>query len=261
MEQTWNSESYAKNARFVSDLGMPVVEWLNPRTGERILDLGCGDGALTKKLREFGCEVIGVDSSPDFVETAKLLGLDARLLDGHHLDFSNEFDAVFTNAALHWMKQPDQVIDGVWRSLKPGGRFVGEFGGDGNVTTITAALHTSLKKRGIVPDAINPWYFPTIKEYQSGLEARGFQVNEIVLIPRPTALPTDIRGWLSTFANPLITAIAPSEREAFLEEVIALLEPALCDASGQWFADYVRLRFSASKSLNSNFRSSKERCE
>lgn len=250
MAQTWDAKSYAKNARFVSDLGMPVVEWLNPKAGEKILDLGCGDGALTVKLQEFGCEVVGVDSSPDFIQSAKSLGLDARLLDGHHLHFNGEFDAVFSNAALHWMNQPDQVIEGVWQSLKPGGRFVGEFGGHGNVAKITTALHTAFKKRGIDPDPINPWYFPTVEDYQSRLEARGFRVNEIVLIPRPTPLPTEIRGWLSTFANPFTAAIATSERDAFLEEVIALLKPDLCDA-GQWFADYIRLRFSASKPFNS----------
>jgi trans-aconitate methyltransferase len=250
MAQTWNSETYAKHARFVSDLGMPVVEWLNPKAGERILDLGCGDGALTVKLQEFGCEVIGVDSSPDFIHSAQSLGLDARLLDGHHLPFKNEFDAVFSNAALHWMKQPDQVIEGVWQSLKPGGRFIGEFGGEGNVSTIKAALHTALRRRNLDPDSINPWYFPTVEEYQSRLETQGFRVNEIVLIPRPTALPTDIRGWLITFANPFMTAITLSERDVFLDEVIALLEPALCDASGHWVADYVRLRFSATKPLD-----------
>lgn len=251
MKQTWNAKTYAENARFVSNLGLPVVEWLDPKAGERILDLGCGDGALTVKLHAFGCEVIGVDSSPDFIHAARSLGVDARLLDGHQLQFDREFDAVFSNAALHWMKQPDRVIDGVWQALKPGGRFVGEFGGNGNVATITTALHTVLKQRGIDPDPINPWYFPTVEEYQSQLEARGFSVNEIVLFPRPTALPTDIRGWLSTFANPFTTTIATSERDALLEEVIARLEPALCDASGQWFADYVRLRFLARKPLNS----------
>ncbi|WP_017305739.1 class I SAM-dependent methyltransferase [Spirulina subsalsa] len=251
MTQSWDSKSYAKNARFVSDLGMPVIEWLNPKPGERILDLGCGDGALTVKLQEFGCEVIGVDSSPDFVHSAKSLGLDARLLDGHNLHFNSEFDAVFSNAALHWMTQPDRVIEGVWQSLKSGGRFVGEFGGHGNVAKIATALHTALKKRGIDPDPINPWYFPTVEEYQFRLEARGVKVNEIALIPRPTLLPTDIRGWLSTFANPFMAVIVTSERDAFLEEVIALLKPDLCDAAGQWFADYIRLRFSASKSLNS----------
>ena len=215
MSQTWNAQTYAQNARFVSDLGMSVVEWLNPKAGESILDLGCGDGALTVKLRERGCNVIGVDSSPDFIQVAQTLGLDARLLDGHQLQFSREFDAVFSNAALHWMKCPYQVINGVWEALKPGGRFVGEFGGYGNVSTIAAALHTALRRRKIDPDPLNPWYFPTVEEYQSHLEARGFRVNRIALIPRSTALPTEIRGWLSTFANPFTTAIAPPERHAF----------------------------------------------
>jgi len=194
--------------------------------------------------------VIGVDSSPDFINSAKSLGLDARLIDGQNLRFCSEFDAVFSNAALHWMKQPAQVIDGVWQSLKPGGRFVGEFGGYGNVSTIEAALYTELEKRGIDANTINPWYFPTVEDYQARLEARGFKVNKIALIPRPTPLPTDIRGWLSTFANPFTAALSISERNAFLEEVIARLEPALCDASGKWFADYVRLRFSAIKPLS-----------
>ncbi|MCM1981618.1 class I SAM-dependent methyltransferase [Lyngbya confervoides] len=250
MTQTWDAKSYATNARFVSELGMPVIEWLNPKPGDRILDLGCGDGVLTAKLQELGCEVIGVDSSPDLIHSAKSLGLDARLLDGHNLHFNGEFDAVFSNAALHWIKQPDRVIEGVWWSLKPGGRFVGEFGGDGNVAKIVTALHTALKTRGIDPEPINPWYFPTIKDYQSRLEARGFRINAIDIIPRPTTLPTDLRGWLATFAHQFTAAIATTEREAFLEEVINFLKADLCNEAGQWVADYIRLRFSASKPLN-----------
>jgi trans-aconitate methyltransferase len=251
MNQTWNSKTYAENARFVSDLGMPVVELLAPKPGERILDLGCGDGVLTVKLRDFGCEVIGVDSSPDLIDSAKSLGLDARLLDGQELDFHGEFDAVFSNAALHWMTQPDRVIDGVWRALKPGGRFVGEFGGNGNVATIESALHKALKQRGIDANSINPWYFPTVRDYQTRLESRGFKVHEIFLIPRPTTLPTNIRGWLATFANPFINVLSIAERDAFLDEVIDCLKPVLCNGSGEWFADYVRLRFSASKLTSS----------
>ena len=113
VQQNWSPEQYAKNARFVSDLGMPVVTLLAPRAGERILDVGCGDGPLTKKLVEFGCEVVGVDASPAMVEAAKALGLDARVIDGQSLQFAGEFDAVFSNAALHWMKQADAVIAGV----------------------------------------------------------------------------------------------------------------------------------------------------
>lgn len=247
MEQTWNSKTYAENARFVSDLGMAAVEWLAPQPGERILDLGCGDGALTVKLQDFGCEVIGVDSSPDFVNSAQSIGLNARLIDGHELHFNPEFDAVFSNAALHWMTQPDRVIDGVWQALKPGGRFVGEFGGAGNAASIVSALGKALEKRGLDAATLNPWYFPTIEDYQTRLESRGFEVGRIALIPRPTPLPTGIRGWLTTFANPFTTALPSSERDVFLDEVTASLKPTLCDASGQWAADYVRLRFSASK--------------
>lgn len=250
MEQIWNSQTYAENARFVTDLGMPVVEWLAPQPGERILDLGCGDGVLTAKLRDFGCEVIGVDSSPDFINSAKSLRLDVRLLDAHEMDFNSEFDAVFSNAALHWMKQPDQVIDRVWQALKLGGRFVGEFGGNGNTAAIMSALDKTLEKRGLDANIINPWYFPTVEDYQTRLEARGFRANKISLIPRLTPLPTGIRGWLTTFANPFTAALPISERDAFLNEVIASLESTLCDASGQWFADYVRLRFSVSKSVS-----------
>ena len=129
--QSWSPERYARNARFVSDLGMPVVELLAPRSGERILDLGCGDGALTKKLVDLGCEVVAVDGSAAQVEGARALGLDARVMDGERLDFDAEFDAVFSNAALHWMKRADSVIDGVWRALRPGGRFAAECGGHG----------------------------------------------------------------------------------------------------------------------------------
>jgi trans-aconitate methyltransferase len=117
--QTWDPQQYSEHARFVSDLGMPVVELLAPRPEERILDLGCGGGALTKKLADFGCKIVGVDASLEMIAAAKALGLDARVMDGQELQFENEFDAVFTNAALHWMKQPGRVIAGVWRALKP----------------------------------------------------------------------------------------------------------------------------------------------
>jgi len=246
-EQQWSPEQYAKNARFVSDLGMPVVTLLAPRAGERILDVGCGDGPLTKKLAEFGCEVVGVDASPAMVEAARALHLDARVIDGQALHFEDEFDAVFSNAALHWMKQADAVIAGVWRALKPGGRFVGEFGGDGNTATVLRALDAALQRRGLDFHTLSPWYFPSVAEYRGKLEAQGFVVNTIALIPRPTPLPGSLVAWLETFAQSFVAPLPVAEQARFLAEVEDQCRSTLCDAEGQWSVDYVRLRFSATK--------------
>lgn len=243
--QNWNPAQYGKNARFVSDLGMPIVELLSPQPGERILDLGCGDGALTIKLVELGCTVVGVDSSAEMVNAAKSLGLDARVVDGQSLQFTNEFNAVFSNAALHWMKNPEGVISGVWHALKPGGRFVGEFGGYGNVAAIVTALESLLSARGMV--VASPWFFPRPKEYSALLEASGFEVKAVDLIPRPTLLPGDVGGWLETFAQPYISALPAIDRQRFISEVVETLRNVLCDANGDWRADYVRLRFFATK--------------
>ncbi|MBS0423449.1 MAG: methyltransferase domain-containing protein [Proteobacteria bacterium] len=243
--QHWNPKRYAENARFVSDLGLPVIELLAPQPRERILDLGCGDGSLTAKLLSFGCEVVGVDSSPEMVAAARALGLDARVMDGQTLQFGNEFDAVFSNAALHWMKEPEAVITSVWRSLKPGGRFVSEFGGYGNVSAIVAAIESALNSRGLsVP---SPWFFPRSEEYRRLLEARGLVVHNIILIPRPTPLPGDVSGWLETFAQPYTAVLSAAERPSFIAEMVEVLMPVLCDEKGNWEADYVRLRFSATK--------------
>jgi trans-aconitate methyltransferase len=243
--QNWDPARYCANARFVSELGMPVVELLSPQPGERILDLGCGDGALTIKLVE-RCTVVGIDSSAEMVAAARSLGLNASVADGQSLQFVNEFNAVFSNAALHWMKNPDRVIAGVWRALKPGGRFVGELGGYGNVEAIVMALESALSSKGVVVSS--PWIFPRSDTYKGLLESSGFTVQSIDLIPRPTLLPGDIGSWLETFAQPYLSALAPSERQEFVSEVVGALRAVLCDANGEWRADYVRLRFSAIKS-------------
>ena len=243
--QTWDPARYARHARFVSDLGAPVVEMLAPRPGERILDLGCGDGALTEKLASMGCRVVAVDGSEAQVAAARERGLDVRVADGHHLDFDAEFDAVFSNAALHWMRRPDDVLRGVRRALRPGGRFVGEFGGHGCVGRIVSALADGLRRRGVDPRAVHPWYFPTAEEYAARLEAQGFNVRSALLIPRPTPLPGDLSDWLEIFAGSFTAALPPAERPGFLSEVEEALRPHLCDAQGRWTADYVRLRFAA----------------
>lgn len=247
-QQTWDPDRYSRNARFVADLGMPVVELLAPQPGERILDLGCGDGVLTEKIVALGCTVVGVDGSAEQIAAARQRGLDAHVMDGQQLSFDQEFDAVFSNAALHWMKRADDVIRGVWRALKPNGRFVAECGGFGCVATIVAALNAALKRRGIDGNTVNPWYFPTAEDYRARLESQGFAITSMALFPRPTPLPSDITGWLETFAESFSAVLPREEQAAFLEEVQETLRPTLCDAEGKWTADYVRLRFAAIKS-------------
>lgn len=243
--QSWNARQYADNARFVSDLGLPVVELLAPRAGERILDLGCGDGPLTAKLVAMGCSVVGVDGSPEMVAAARALGLDARVMDGQALTFDAEFDAVFSNAALHWMPRGEAVIDGAWRALKPGGRFVGEFGGRDNVAAITGALNAARQRRGLAP--LTPWFNPGPDEYAAMLAARGFRVATMLHFPRPTPLPGSIRAWLETFSGAFLAGLPADESSCLLDEVTADLRPRLLDAAGRWTVDYVRLRFAAHK--------------
>ncbi len=245
--QRWDARGYAENARFVADLGMPVVDLLAPRPGERILDLGCGDGALTEKLAAAGCDVVGADASAELVNAARSRGLDVRLINGEALDFDGEFDAVFSNAALHWMLQPDAVIDGVHRALKPGGRFVGEFGGAGNVATIASALEAALDRRGLDGKAANPWYFPSADEYAAKLTTRGFRVRSAELIERPTPLPAGMAGWLATFGGSFIAKVPVSEHGALLNEVLVKISPALIKPDGTWNADYFRLLYAAEK--------------
>jgi trans-aconitate methyltransferase len=243
--QTWNAERYAEHAHFVPQLGQPVLDLLQVQPGERILDLGCGDGVLSEKMVALGASLLGVDDSEDMVEAAKRRGVDARLMSAYELNFRREFDAVFSNAALHWMKQdPDAVIRGVARALRPKGRFVGEMGGHGNVAAITVALLSLLERHG-VEKPTNPWYFPSAEEYRERLEQHGFSVEYIELIPRPTRLPTGMAGWIETFGMPMMRCLPESHREAALQETVSLLRPVLCDRDGTWTADYVRLRFVA----------------
>jgi SAM-dependent methyltransferase len=243
--QSWDPDAYARNARFVADLGMSLIEILAPRSGERILDLGCGDGVLTRKLMDAGATVIGVDASEQQISAARVAGIDARLMNAHDLGFDAEFDGVFTNAVLHWVTDPAGVVRGVRKALKTGGRFVGEFGGHTNVAAICTGLLAGLQLTGYpVPDRL-PWFFPTEAEFRNLLVTSGFDVESIVLFPRPTPLPTDLRGWLDTFAGPFVAGLDAGDRESVFDHATALLAPSLRDAAGRWTADYVRLRFSA----------------
>jgi len=242
--QQWNAHDYAIDAGFVPVLGGAVARLLDPQRGERILDLGCGDGVLSFDLALSGAHITGVDASPELVGGARARGIEAHVMDAHALTFNRQFDAVFSNAALHWMRGADQVIAGVARALKPGGRFVAEMGGHGNVVAITSALQAALCSNGHAVPAF-PWHFPTADDYAERLRAHGFQVRYIEMQARPTSLPTGMRGWLRTFASPFLAGLDATQRQRVIDDAVALLEPAQCDARGQWTADYVRLRFDA----------------
>ncbi|MEL6477428.1 MAG: class I SAM-dependent methyltransferase [Pseudomonadota bacterium] len=245
-EDAWSADRYARNARFVTDLGGAVFDLLAPEAGERILDLGCGDGVLTERIAAAGADVLGVDASPDMVAAACARGVVAEVADAHALAFDAPFDAVFSNAAMHWMTEPDAVLAGIARCLRPGGRLVAEFGGMGNVAAIrTAIIAVLARDHGIATDLRDIWYFPSAAEHWNRMEQAGFDVIACDLIPRPTSIGTDMQTWLATLAAPALAALPETTRAAAAREIEALLRPALCDAAGNWTADYVRIRLKA----------------
>jgi trans-aconitate methyltransferase len=252
MTQRWSPADYQQHAAFVPTLGASILARLDPRPGERILDVGCGDGALTSQIVAAGATVVGVDASPDMVNAAAVRGLDARLVDVRHLTFHEEFDAAFSNAVLHWIPEADAVLAGVARALRPGGRFVAEFGGHANVAAIAVAIRAAFRRHGVPYDS--EWYYPTPDEYRHRLEANRFVVRDIQLIPRPTLLPTGMRGWLKTFRVSQFAALTAETAQQIEDEIVELLRPSLCDMAGQWTADYVRLQVVAERSRSSELR-------
>jgi SAM-dependent methyltransferase len=244
VNQHWNAAEYAEHARFVADLAAdPLLDLLQPRRRERILDIGCGDGALTERLVGAGASVVGIDSSPEMVAAARARGLDARPMDARVLPFQSEFDAVFSNAVLHWILELDQVLGAVHRALKPGGRFVGECGGHGCVAAVATAVSAVAARHGLALTL--PWRFRTVDEFDAALQASGLDPVLVQLVPRPTFLASGMRPWLRTFASWAFESLPDSEREQAFAETEDLLRPALCDSRGRWTADYIRLRFAA----------------
>jgi trans-aconitate methyltransferase len=215
-KQHWSAQRYAETAHFVPAFGAPVVELLAPKAGERILDLGCGDGVLTEKIAAVGASVVAVDAAPDMVAAARARGLDARVCAGQNLDFDREFDAVFSNAALHWMRPQEPVLAGVRRALKPGGRFVAEMGGHNNTAAIMIAFRAVLARYGVDSLKQMPWYFPSAAAYRAKLEAAGFRVEEIAIVPRPTPLEAGLKRWMETFCEDFgrSTRSAPSSNRS-----------------------------------------------
>jgi trans-aconitate methyltransferase len=245
----WDPATYSANAAFVPALGAPVLDLLAPRPGEHILDLGCGDGVLTEKIVAAGATVIGVDASPEMIAAATARGLDARVADGQALDFGADFDAVFSNAALHWMLDKAGVARGVQAALKPGGRFAGEMGGEGNVATLRGALNQALGEAGFAVPAGFPQYYPSVEDFTAVYAAAGFIDIDARLIDRPTPLPGPARDWILTFRAGFLDNLGvPDEaRDALATRAGAIAEASLLGRDGIVVADYVRLRFTMRK--------------
>jgi len=245
----WNTETYDGSHSFVFEYGEDVVSLLDPQAGERVLDLGCGTGHLTDAIADSGAEVVGVDSAESMLAEARSDYPDHEFVhgDARDLAFEESFDAVFSNAALHWIADQDSVLESVASVLEPGGRFVAELGGTGNVSAIVDAVFTELERRGY--EQSDTWYFPSIGEYAPRLEAHGFEVQYATLFDRPTELDDGEDGlasWLEMFGDSLLSPVPASE----LDDVVAAVEDELrADhfEGGVWTADYRRLRFVAVK--------------
>ncbi len=249
MTQTWDPLAYERNGAFVHGLAGGVLEWLNPQPGEYILDLGCGDGHLTQRIGDSGAHVLGADASPAMVAAARERGIEAEQANAEKLPFRDEtFEAVFSNAALHWVRDQDAMMSQVYRVLKPQGRFVAELGGHGNIAAIRVAFMAVLERHGFGDreDGVN--YYPTAESYTARLRKHGFRVEQIQTFPRPTKLlEGGMEGWLRTFRRGVIEGLPEPQRSLVVKETAELLASALRDDAGNWIADYVRLRFVARK--------------
>jgi trans-aconitate methyltransferase len=252
MTEKWNATLYDAKHAFVWEKARGLLEWLASQKGERILDLGCGTGQLSAEIAATGAEVVGVDRSAEMIAEArgKFPSLCFEVCDARALPFANEFDAVFSNAALHWIPQAEQVVAGIARALKPGGRFVAEFGGIGNVRHVVAALERALAELGVSPEGANPWYYPSIAEYSNLLERCDLEVRQALLFDRPTQLEDGERGleiWINMFGEPFLRRVPEAQRAHFLRAVEQVARPALWK-SEHWELDYRRLRLAAWKS-------------
>ena len=251
-ESNWDAALYDAKHAFVWKKARALMRLLGPQPGEWILDLGCGTGQLCSEIAAHGAHVVGVDRSTEMIASArtKFPALHFLVADARALPFALEFDAVFSNAALHWIKEAEQVVRGIARALKPGGRFVAEFGGKGNIASLVAALEKSLTQMGASADGARTWYYPSIAEYSALLEKHALEVREAVLFERPTKLADGERGlanWIAMFGDSFSQRVPEPQRATYVRLVENAARPALWKAK-HWELDYRRLRVVARKS-------------
>lgn len=247
----WDAGLYDDKHSFVWKLAAGVLDLLDAKSGERILDMGCGTGHLTARIAEAGAHVVGVDRSPEMIRQAKQRypALRFEVMDAREIALNGNFDAVFSNAALHWIKEPERVISGIKNLLRPGGRFVAEFGGKGNTAELLNAVQRAWVKSGLAGTAPHPWYYPSIAEYAGLLEQHGFEVTHATLFDRPTPLGDGERGlgnWLEMFGGAFVKGLPEATRERLLVEIERELRPKLF-RDGRWVMDYRRLRVVAKR--------------
>ncbi len=251
----WSPAEYARHGAFVPALGAAALTLLDPQPNELILDIGCGDGTLTQQIGASGARAIGLDASPEMVEAARARGVDAFVADAQLLGIDKQvarfgqFDAAFSNAALHWMLDPAAVAKGVFALLRDGGRFAGEMGGEGNLEILRRGVREELTERGYDVPVVDPQWYASPEEFRDIYAAAGFDRIEAWLIDRPTPLPTGIAGWVKTFRTGWfdVCGVPAEERDAIAEAVEARLADELREEDGSYRADYVRLRFRMNK--------------
>jgi len=233
----WDAADYARVGSFVAELGGAALDLLDPKPGERIIDIGCGEGTLTRKIAERGATVLGIDNSPEMVGAARAQGVDALLLAAEDMQFFAEFDAAFSNATLHWVLEKAQAARAIFRALKPGSRFAGEMGGEGNLRKLREALDEELVIRGYAPPLEASNWYASPEEFASVYEAAGFDEIDARLIERPTPIAHGVGEWVTTFRRGWLDRAGVPQNER--PEIGA----AVADRHGSDIADYVRLRF------------------
>lgn len=245
----WDSNLYDARHGFVFGYGRDLTALLEAREGERILDLGCGTGHLTAEIAATGAHTTGIDNSPAMLQAARreYPHLDFVLADAAAFSFAQPFDAVFSNAALHWVREPESAAGCVARALRKGGRFVAEMGGRGNVASLIEALREAAWEIAQAPST-HAWYFPSVGEYAALLERHGLAVQSAALFDRPTELEGEegLAKWLEMFGAAMLSEVPAPLRGQVVEHAAERLAPHIF-RDGRWYADYRRLRVVAVK--------------